>query len=125
MPLVCHHDIAGLEVAMEYLLAVHISQGVGELRHKLPCEVFGQFPFLHKLLERSAVDIFHNDGGSHIGHRLHAYRVADVRMVELYANLKFLVEHQPVGRSHEKVGLETFQHVALAETPCRVDAGMA
>ena len=120
-----HHDVGGLQVAMDNLLVVHVFQGVHQLLGYLVRHLCRQQLLLYKVLQRVSIYVFHHDGSSQVFYLFQAYCMADIGMLQLQTYLKLLGQSLTVNRRVEKVVLEAFQHVALAVSRSREDAGVA
>ena len=59
-----NHDVRRLEIPVDDLFAVHILQGVHQLKDDFMSKLMGQCFPIDEAFERLAVYVFHHDGGS-------------------------------------------------------------
>ena len=110
----CKHDVRRLDVAVYYLLGVHILHSIKQLSSYLMYHLFSHLAAFHSRLKRLAVHIFHDDTLAKVAHWLHAYSAADVGMIELQSYLKLLHQRLTIHWRITKIRLQAFQHIALA-----------
>ena len=107
---------------MHDLLGVHIFHGVEQLGGYLAHLILRHIAAFDSRFERLAVHILHHYAVAQFAHRIHAYGAADVGMVELQPYLELLHERLTIYRGVGEVGLQAFQHIALAVTNGRENA---
>ena len=110
----CKHDVRRLDVAVYYLLGVHILHSIKQLSSYLMYHLFSHLAAFHSRLKRLAVHIFHDNAVAQFAHWLHAYSAADVGMIELQSYLKLLHQRLTIHRRITKIRLQAFQYITLA-----------
>ena len=104
----CDKNVARLEVAVQDLLAVDISQSIYKLVHHLAADFFGGVAF-QESIERNPVDVFHHDARAEFFVHIFGVGFHDVGMVELHHQLVFLLQHLKVDGLLSKLRLQSFQ----------------
>jgi hypothetical protein len=107
-----HHDIIGLQVQMQYLMAVHVLEGAEHLLLKtetvfLAGEII--WIVLQELGQGISLNVLHEDAVVLIGHIFHQIRVA-----ELATNLIFFLEGLHIARVPLELLLKTLEEAFSA-----------
>jgi hypothetical protein len=112
-PVTRHHDIRGLQIAMDDSVVVRRLQAVGQLDPERAHFRLGQRSVANALLERDAVDVFH-DEVIDIARGVEVVDSRDVRMIELREEQSFPAESFPCCFVGEAAGRQHFdRHLAI------------
>ena len=120
-----YHDVLRLQVAMDYLPAVDVREGVTHLRqHQQRVSTRQSAPVKHAA-QRAAVDIFHDNTRPQAVNTLKTYGLGYVRMRQLVAYLKLLLQQSEIKGVVRKLRLQALQDMPLAHALRTVNHGMA